>query len=305
MDRLEPLPPLNQLRVFEAAARLLSFTKAANELHLSQPAVSQQIKALERHAGRPLFVRRHQSLELTEAGIAYLPIVQNALELLVTGTQAVFGRRDELHLTVQVNLSFAIYWLTPRLPEFFELHPDIVVDLVTVIHDPERTAAAADVEIRFAEDVVGATLLQRVEAFPVCAPEMVASADWRTDTLFDCTAMSVGWHTWLRGIGEQLPEQQRVHLASTYAVGFSAAEQGSGLSMMLDVFAASSLTDGRLVQPFDHTCPVTESYWLVEQPERHRSDAARAFASWILEPVGARNPDVAVEQRRSAPIPSL
>ena len=141
--------------------------------------------------------------------------------------------------------------------------------------------------------------------FPVCAPERAASADWRTDTLFDCTAMSVGWHTWLRGIGEQLPERQRVHLASTYAVGFSAAERGSALSMMLDVFAASALTEGRLVQPFDHTCPVNESYWLVEQPERHRSDAARAFASWILERVGARNPDVAVEQRKSAPIPSL
>jgi len=282
MHRLESLPPLNQLRVFEAAARLLSFTRAANELHLSQPAVSQQIKALERHAGRPLFVRRHQSLDLTEAGIAYLPIVQNALESLVTGTQAVFGRRDELHLTVQVNLSFAIYWLTPRLPEFFERHPEIVVDLVTVIHDPERTAPAADVEVRFAEEAVGATLLRRVEAFPVCAPERAANADWRTDTLFDCTAMSVGWHTWLRGIGEQLPEQQRVHLASTYAVGFSAAERGSGLSMMLDVFAARALTEGRLVQPFDHTCPVAESYWLVEQPEHLRSDAARVFASWIL-----------------------
>ena len=283
MDRLEPLPPLNQLRVFEAAARLLSFTKAANELHLSQPAVSQQIKALERHAGRPLFVRRHQSLELTEAGIAYLPIVQNALELLATGTQAVFGRRDELHLTVQVNLSFAIYWLTPRLPEFFELHPDIVVDLVTVIHDPERTAAAADVEIRFAEELAGATLLQRVDAFPVCAPEMAASANWRTDTLFDCTAMSVGWRAWLRGIGEQLPEEQRVHLASTYAVGLSAAERGSGLAMTLDIFATHALAEGRVAQPFDYVCPVSEAYWLVEQPERYRSDPARAFASWILE----------------------
>ncbi len=282
MDRFEPLPPLNQLRVFEAAARLLSFTKAANELHLSQPAVSQQIKALERHAGRPLFVRRHQALDLTEAGVAYLPIVQNALESLARGTQAVFGRRDELHLTVQVNLSFAIYWLTPRLPEFFERHPEIVVDLVTVIHDPERTAAAADVEIRFASDMVGATLLRRVRAFPVCAPELASRADWRTDKLFDCTAMSVGWRTWLHGIGEKLPEGQRVHLASTYAVGFAAAERGAGLSMMLDVFAANALSEGRIAQPFDHVCPVAESYWLVEQPERHRSDAAQAFADWIL-----------------------
>lgn len=280
--RFETLPPLNQLRVFEASARLLSFTKAAHELHLSQPAVSQQIKALERHAGRPLFVRRHQALDLTEAGIAYLPVVQQALDSLATGTQAVFGRRDELHLTVQVNLSFAIYWLTPRLPDFFERHPNIVVDLVTVIHDPERTASAADVEIRFANDAPGATLLRRTTAFPVCAPAAATKADWRTDTLFDCTAMSVGWRQWLRGHGEKLPNNQRVHLASTYAVGLSAAERGAGLSMTLDVFADKALGEGRLAQPFEHTSQVAESYWLVEQPERHRTDAAGVFAEWIL-----------------------
>lgn len=283
MGRFDTLPPLNQLRVFEAAARLLSFTNAADELHLSQPAVSQQIKALERHVGRPLFVRRHQGLDLTEAGIAYLPIVQHTLDSLETGTQAVFGRRDELHLTVQVNLSLAIYWLTPRLPDFFELHPGIVVDLVTVIHDPERTAAAADVEIRFAEDVAGGILLHRTNAFPVCAPSLVEQADWRTDTLFDCTAMSIGWRTWLDAQGEQLPAGQRVHLASTYAVGLSAAERGRGLAMMLDVFAEGALADGRLAQPFAHVSPVAESYWLLEQPARHRSDAASAFAHWILD----------------------
>lgn len=74
-----------------------------------------------------------------------------------------------------------------------------------------------------------------------------------------------------------------MHPSSTYAVGFSAAERGSGLSMMLDVFADRALAEGRLAQPFEYACPVTEASWLVEQPERDRSDAARAFASWILE----------------------
>ncbi|MEC8970226.1 MAG: LysR family transcriptional regulator [Actinomycetota bacterium] len=283
MAPFDTLPPLNQLRVFEAAARLLSFTRAAEELHLSQPAVSQQIKALERHAGRPLFVRRHQSLDLTEAGIAYLPVVQQALDALATRTQAVFGRRDELHLTVQVNLSFAIYWLTPRLSDFIGQHPDLVIDLVTIIHDPERTAPAADVEIRFAREVAGGTLLRRTHAFPVCSPAMAGEADWRTDTLFDCSAMSIGWRHWLRSQNQALPASQRVHLASTYAVGLSAAERGAGLSMTLDLFADAALADGRLARPFEHACPVDDSYWLVEQPERHRSEAARAFAAWFLE----------------------
>ncbi len=281
MPPSDGLPPLNQLRVFEAAARLLSFTRAAQELHLTQPAVSQQIKALERHVGRPLFVRRHQGLDLSEAGIAYLPIVQRSLAALTTGTQAVFGRRDQLHLTVQVNLSFAIYWLTPRLPDFMRSHPDIVIDLVTVIHDPERTAAAADVEIRFTEELAGATLLRRTNAFPICSPGL-GQPDWRTATLFDCTAMSVGWRNWLGDQGQELPAEQRVHLASTYAVGLMAAEHRSALSMTLDVFAEEAIADQRLVAPFDHATPLAESYWLSEQPSRYRTDAAKTFAHWLL-----------------------
>lgn len=279
MDAPESLPPLNQLRVFEAAARQRSFTHAARELHLTQPAVSQQVKALERHLGRPLFIRRHQGLDLTEAGIAYLPVVQRTLRALAAGTQSVFGRRDEQHLTIHVNLSFAIYWLSPRLPDFLERHPEISINIVTVIHDPERTAAAADVEIRFAENLAGATLLRRTNAFPVCAPNL--APDWRTNSLFDCTAMSIGWRTWLSQQGEELPREQRVHLASTYAVALTAAERGDALSMTLDVFAQDAIAGGRLVRPFDHETAVAESYWLVEQPSGQRSDAARAFADWL------------------------
>ena len=274
---------IRQLRTLLAIQDHGSFSAAAAASHITHAAVSQQMKALERHAGRPLFVRRHQALDLTEAGIAYLPVVQHALDALATGTQAVFGRRDERHVTVQVNLSFAIYWLTPRLSDFIGRHPDLVIDLVTVIHDPERTAPAADVEIRFAPEVAGGTLLRRTHAFPVCSPDMAGAADWRTDTLFDCTAMSIGWRHWLRSQNQALPTSQRVHLASTYAVGLAAAERGAGLSMTLDLFADTALVEERLARPFEHACPVNDSYWLVEQPERHRSDAARAFADWILD----------------------
>ena len=280
MPALDVLPPLNQLRVFEATARLLSFTQAGRELHLTQSAVSQQIKALEGHLGRQLFVRRSRSIDLTEAGRAYLPVVQRSLEALATGTQTVFGRHDELHLTVQVNLSFAIYWLTPRLPDFLTTHPEITVELVTIIHEPERTAAAADVEIRFAEDVPGATLLRRNRYFPVGAPGH--DADWRTDTLFDCTAVRHGWRTWLSEQAEALPDRQRVHLASTYAVGLNAAERGAGLTMTLDTFADDAIASGRLVRPFDHVSDTPESYWLLQPRPGHRSEAAEAFRSWLL-----------------------
>ena len=277
------LPPLNQLRVFEAAARLLSFTQAGRELHLTQSAVSQQIKALESHLGRQLFIRRPRAIDLSEAGRAYLPIVQRSLDELATGTQLVFGRYDELHLTVQVNLSFAIYWLTPRLPQFLETHPTITVDLVTVLHEPERTAAAADIEIRFTEDgdVAGALLLRKNRAYPVCAPELCSSADWRSDMLIDCTVMQVGWRTWLAEQGLSLPPEQRVHLASTYAVGLTAAERGTALAMTLDTYAESAVAEERLARPFDHVAERAGAFWLLEAKPGQRSAAATAFRSWL------------------------
>lgn len=280
---LGPLPPLNQLRVFEAAARLLSFTQAGRELHLTQSAVSQQIKGLETHLGRPLFVRRQRSIDLTEAGRAYLPIVQRTLEDLAHGTETVFGGRDENRLTVQVNLSFAIFCLTPRLPDFIARHPDITLDLVTVIHDPERTADAADVEIRFAEHVVGGDLLCPTHYLPVTAADRTAEADWRVDRLYDCAAMRGGWRPWLQEQGEFVPEGQRVHVASTFAVGMAAAEHGDALAMTLDVFAHDAIAAGRLAQPFDHASPTPESYWLLAPRPGQRSDPAEAFRDWLRD----------------------
>jgi LysR family glycine cleavage system transcriptional activator len=286
MTELNALPPLNQLRVFEAAGRLLSFTQAGHELHLTQSAISQQIRALEAHVGRPLFVRRPRSLDLTEAGRAYIPIVQRTLDALAVGTQSVFGRHDELHLTVQVNLSFAVYWLTPRLPRFLDAHPEITLDLVTVIHEPEKTAEAADVEIRFGEDISGAMLLRRNRYFPVCAPHRRDIAAWQIDPLFDCTAMRSGWRTWLAEQGESLPAQQRVHTASTYTVAMTAAERGPALAMTLDTFAEAAIAEGRLVRPFEHVTETPESYWLLEARPGHRTDSAHAFREWLFDETG-------------------
>lgn len=281
MDQFGPLPPLNQLRVFEAAARRLSFTQAGQELHLTQSAVSQQIKALETHLGRPLFVRRQRAIDLTEAGRAYLPIVQRTLDELAVGTQTVFGRHDELHLTVQVNLSFAIFCLAPRLADFTERHPDVTVDLVTVIHEPERTADAADVEIRFAEALTGAELLCPITYVPVCHPDRADSADWRVDPLIECGGMRGGWRSWLHEQGESLPDGQRIHSANAFAVGLHAAERGEALAMSFDAFAADAIADGRLVRPFDHASSTPESYWLLAPKPGQRSDAAEAFRDWL------------------------
>ena len=112
------LPPLNWLRAFESASRHLSFTDAARELHMTQSAVSQQIKALENYLGRTFFIRKARSLELTEAALAYLPSVDAAFKLLYQGTQGLLGVDHDQLLEVRANLAFTVFWLTPRLGRF-------------------------------------------------------------------------------------------------------------------------------------------------------------------------------------------
>ena len=132
------LPPLNWLRAFEASARALSFTSAAQELSMTQSAVSQQIKSLESALGRVLFLRRARGLELTDEGRGYLPTVQAAFALLEEGTHVLTGRNAPDVLELQVNLSFALFWLSPRLEAFLAEYPWVQLNLATAIWTEER-----------------------------------------------------------------------------------------------------------------------------------------------------------------------
>ena len=131
----QSLPPLNWLRAFESAARHLNFTHAAEELSLTQAAVSQQVKGLEMKLGAALFKRLPRGLELSEAGQAYLPAVHEAIERLAAATDEIFGQGHRKVLTVRVNLVFFIHWLAIRLPDFRRLHPDINLHVtLSLIH---------------------------------------------------------------------------------------------------------------------------------------------------------------------------
>ena len=169
------LPPLNWLRAFESASRHLSFTDAARELHMTQSAVSQQIKALENYLGRTFFVRKARSLELTEAAQAYLPSVDAAFKLLYQGTQGLLGVDHDQLLEVRANLAFTVFWLTPRLSDLFEKHPWINLNVATTIWSSGASAPYASVEIRF-DHVISEGLaiepLMHDELFPVCSPEL-------------------------------------------------------------------------------------------------------------------------------------
>ena len=282
-----PLPPLNWLRAFEAAARHLSFTQAAAELNVTQSAVSQHVRSLEAFLGRELFVRRTRALHLTEAGANYLPTIREAFGLLASGTRAFRGGDRGRSLLVQCNLAFSVFWLAPRLAGLLEAHPWLLLNLTTPIWDPEQSARSAETEIRYGrpgEMSDAAVRLAHDRYYPVCRPGYTEGAsDWVRSPLFDCTGVMENWETWLASQGRQMPAGKQIHLGSTYVVSIQAALHGAGLAMAHDTVASDLLASGALVRPCTHCAPMSAAYFLTAPPRHGETPASRAFVGWILD----------------------
>ncbi len=279
----QDLPPLGWLRTFEAAARHLSFTGAARDLNMTQSAVSQQIKSLEYHLGKPLFHRRPRALELTETGITYLPVVREAFRTLTRGTRAVTGA-DADTVRVQCNLTFAVQWLAPRLARFRVAHPQVHLTLSTEIWEPREMAEGVDIEIRYSlrpADTVRAEVLHRDHYFPVCAPDFPVTLDTLAQQpLYDCTNLLCNWAAWAEDQGMDWPNPQ-VTYATTFTVSLALACAGAGLALGHDAITAHLIAKGDLIAPFAHRAPMQEAYYLILSPQADHSPGAQAFATWL------------------------
>ena len=291
---LAALPPLNWLRAFEAAARHMSFTAAAAELHLTQSAVSQHIRSLENFLGKPLFDRRPRALSLTEDATNYLPAVREAFRVLQVGTGTFPGTRSANSVTLQCSMGFATFRLMPRLGALLEAHPWIGLNVVTPIWNPEQTAAMADIEIRFGHlDAISSQAIRLTEEtfYPVCTPANAAAADWHTMPLFDCVGVLATWQRWLAARGELLPPEHPITLCSTYATSIGAAMAGVGLALAHDSLVADALSDGRLIRPFAESVESNEGYCLVVPPAHLRTRSAAVLTDWLVAEFG-RIPNV-------------
>tara|TARA_R110002049_G_scaffold117332_2_gene270568 strand:- start:157943 stop:158839 length:897 start_codon:yes stop_codon:yes gene_type:complete len=277
------LPPLNWLRAFEAAARHLSFTGAAGDLNMTQSAVSQQIKSLEAHLGRPLFHRRARALELTQTGMTYLPVVREAFRTLTHGTRAITRTTQDL-LRVQCNLTFSIQWLAPRLPLFQRQHPDVQLDISTELWAPEHMVEGADIEIRYSlrpPASVVAELLHRGDYYPVCAPGYpVSLATLAQQPLFDCSSMMGNWAIWAEEQGLTW-DNPPITYVTTYSVPLAIAAAGGGLALAHDTIAAGMMTAGQLIAPFAHRAPMHEAYYLIQSAPAQSLPAAEKFVAWL------------------------
>lgn len=288
------LPPLHWLRAFEASARSLSFTEAAQELNMTQSAVSQQIKSLETSLGRTLFLRSVRGLQLTDEGRGYLPTVQAAFAMLEEGTQVLRGRNQPDVLELDVNLSFALFWLSARLGNFLQQHPWVQLNLATSIWNEQRPNTSAAVRIVYGlsqQEGRGGKRLTHDQVFAVCAPaiahEIHGVDDLLKQRMFDLPGTVQSWDTWLHaaGLDDSTPTPM-VHRASTWALSLQWAQQGLGVALAHSTIAQDLLRKGSLVRPLAFSLPMKEAYFLIA-PDRSQSNrAVNAFVDWLWQEIG-------------------
>ena len=282
------LPPLQWLRSFEAAARHMSFTTAAEELGITQSAVSQQIKALEQFLDQPLFLRRARSLRLTEGARHYLPTVRDAFALLTQGTSTFLGHDPERVVEVKANTAFSVLWLAPRLHGFLHDHPGLRVNLSTAMWDADFTGGYGSVEIRFGRGEWGGEVgqvLSPVTIFPVASAEtahrITSVEDLANETLIHISSAGYDWERWLRAVGYPDIEGRGGHAFNTYVLTFDLARRGLGVAIAHEVLARDLLARGDLVRLFEREVPVRESYYLVGPRHGGMNRAAEAFCAWL------------------------
>ena len=285
------LPPLNALRAFEAAARHLSFTLAADELNVTQAAVSHQVKALEIHLGVKLFRRLTRALLLTEEGASLAPELAASFDRLASAIARLGRGEGRGPLTVTLLTTFALGWLVPRLSQFQERYPNIDVHLLTNPRIFDFAAEDIDCGIRHGTgDWPGLYKLKLLDDFftPLCAPEIASRLkrpqDLAAETLLQTIGLPNEWDVWQKGAGLNdlnFPKQGTT-FDSTHIAG-QAAIRGSGVCVGDPRFFVADMTAGRLVQPFDLFVATGKSYWFVCLPAMAERPKIKAFRNWLIE----------------------
>ena len=292
------LPPLIYLRAFEVAARQLSFTRAATELHLTQSAVSYQIKALEDALGVKVFHRQTRKLTLTAEGEILAQGVRTGLECIVRALDTLEKRTVTGPLTVNVLSSFAARWLIPRLGDWRREHPDIEIRLAADDRLVDFSDSDIDVAIRFGLGrypgletvrIMGDTIM------PVCSPRLLqqgpplnSPADLdRHVLLHDAMAEHDGsgadWKSWIQKAGISGIDSEKGPRFSPAHMLIQAAIEGQGVALGRASLVADDLTSGRLVKPFGPIVGMEFAYYLVCRPEAASHPKLIAFQNWLLK----------------------
>lgn len=289
----QKLPHLTWLRAFEAAARHLSFTSAAQELNLTQAAISKQVKLLEQFLGEDLFERRPRSLALTKSGAAYLPKVRDGFERIMAGTEEVFGGKLTDALTLRAPVGFSVTWIAPRLRRFTERHPDCQLRLISSVWDDRSQAPQVDLDIRYGNGHWPGLKADRLtwEVFePLCAPNLLSGAaplrrpeDLSAHRLLHVLGYEEGWATWFRAAGIEEMNAGRGMQFDTSLTVFEFAAAGGGIALARSSMSRPILESGRLVRPFPLPVPLSEAFYLTSATGSPSHPKAGLVRDWLLE----------------------
>ena len=284
------LPPLNALPSFEAAARHLSFSRAADELHVTHGAVSRAVRNLEDQLGVQLMIRATRSARLTPIGASYAAEIRDVLERLAAATSAATGQSSGI-LSVSTIDSFAARWLMPRLSRFRQAHGDIDVRVAVSERLADFISDGIDIAIRCGGGQypgLSAELLMEEDHFPVCSPRLLGGkyplrtpADLACHTLLH-DVFTVDWAIWLHsaGIDNVDPHRGPTFLSSDHAI--QAAIRGEGVVLGRSALVADDLAAGRLVRPFELSPPAGFAYYVVCPQRALRRPSVKAFHDWLM-----------------------
>ncbi|HEY5288469.1 MAG TPA: transcriptional regulator GcvA [Caulobacteraceae bacterium] len=303
METRRRLPPLNALRAFEAAARHLNFSRAADELSVTPGAVSQQIQNLEEYVGAALFKRTPRGLLLTDAAQTALPALREAFDRLAEAagllTAAVDGRR----LTLTAPPSFAAKWLMPRLGRFEAAHPQVDVWLSADMDIVDLAGGDVDLAVRYGAGAYPGLESQRLmhetvipvmspelnAANPLAAPEDLARHVLLHDGSPDADESCPDWQMWLAARGVKGVDGSRGPRFNQSSLVIEAAAAGRGVALAKRTLAQDDLDAGRIVAPMAITTSVDFAYYVVHQKAKARLPQVKAFVAWILSEAAAHD----------------
>jgi LysR family glycine cleavage system transcriptional activator len=295
MDTRRRLPPLNALRAFEAAARHLNFSRAADELSVTPGAVSQQIQNLEDYVGASLFKRTPRGLLLTDAAQTALPALREAFDRLAEAASLLTAAVDGRRLTLTAAPSFAAKWLVPRLGHFETAHPEVDVWLSADMDLVDFGAGDIDLAIRYGAGPypgLEAIRLMTETVVPVMSPELMAShpvsspADLVNHVLLhdgspDADDSCPDWLMWLAARGVKGVDPNRGPRFNQSSLVIEAAVGGRGVALAKRTLAQDDLDAGRLIVPMPITTSVDFAYYVVHPKAKGRLPQVKAFVSWI------------------------
>jgi LysR family glycine cleavage system transcriptional activator len=285
------LPPLNALKAFEAAARSESFTRAAEELCVTQGAVSHQVKALETTLGIKLFNRERQRLVITDAGREYLNVVRDAFDRIAAGTERVLQRQSSGVLTVSTSPDFAAKWLVYRLGRFAEAHPGIDLRVSATMHHVDFAREEVDVAIRHGDgdwSGLDAVRLCSEQLFPVCSPKLMSRRNRiaKPSDLLKLPLLhlddSKAWSQWFDAASVTGAEMSHGLVLNRASMLIDAAVDGQGFALARTTLAAWDLINGRLARPFELGLRLSKTYWIVCPKATSNVPKIATFRKWLL-----------------------